>query len=88
MFSINIKNGAKMKKFKKSKKGKREKDDISSLYFWGDEKAKRNILIAASWDSKVRLYDDSTADQEGAKRYVMPKHKMSVNFIDFKDSLG
>ena len=63
LFSINIKNGAKMKKFKKSKKkkekgGSKEKNDISSLYYWGD----KNILISSSWDGKVRLYDDSTAD--------------------------
>lgn len=83
MFSINIKNGAKMKKFKKSKKMKREKDDVSCLYFWGNQK---NILISASWDNKVRLYDDSTSEQEGTKRYSMKKHKDSVNFIDFKIS--
>jgi WD40 repeat protein len=59
---------------------KEVKDDISSLYYWGD----KNILITSSWDGKVRLYDDSTADQEGSKRYTMPKHKDSVNFIDFK----
>ena len=81
LFSINIKNGAKMKKFKKSKKRGREKEDISCLYYWGD---KRNILVSASWDGKVRLYDDSTADQEGSKRYTMKKHKDSVNFLDFK----
>lgn len=54
-----------MKKFKKNKKVKRDKDDISSLYYWGEDdedKPPRNILIAASWDFKVRLYDDSTAD--------------------------
>ena len=74
-----------MKKFKKSKKNKKDKDDISSLYYWGG--VGRNILISASWDGKVRLYDDSTSDQEGAKRYTMKKHKDSVNFIDFKESL-
>ena len=83
LFSINIKNGAKMKKFKKSKKTKREKDDISCLYYWGSDK---NILISASWDGKIRLYDDSTSDQDGQKRYTMKKHKDSVNFIDFKES--
>jgi WD40 repeat protein len=69
-----------MKKFKKSKKTKREKDDISCIFYWGADK---NILISSSWDGKVRLYDDSTADQEGSKRYTMKKHKDSVNFIDF-----
>jgi WD40 repeat protein len=85
LFSINIKNGAKMKKFRKSKKKKgsqKDKDDISSLYYWGD----KNILISSSWDGRVRLYDDSTADQEGTKRYTMKKHEDSVNFIDFKES--
>lgn len=72
-----------MKKFKKSKKHKRDKDDISCLYYWGD---KKNILISASWDTRVRLYDDSTSEQEGTKRYSMKKHKDSVNFIDFKPS--
>jgi WD40 repeat protein len=50
-----------MKKFKKTKKkkGKKHKDDISCLYYWGDGK---NILISSSWDGKVRLYDDSTAE--------------------------
>ena len=37
LFSINIKNGARMKKFKKNKKAKRDKDDISCLYYWGEE---------------------------------------------------
>ena len=39
MFSINIKNGAKMKKFKKGEKSKnKDKDDISGMYYktgWG-----------------------------------------------------
>jgi hypothetical protein len=48
-----------MKKFRKSKKNKKDKEDISALYYWGDN---RNILISASWDSKVRLYDDSTSE--------------------------
>lgn len=56
MFSINIKNGAKMKKFKKGEKSKnKDKDDISSMYYWGDQ----CVLLAASWDGNVRLYDDS-----------------------------
>jgi WD40 repeat protein len=76
VFSINIKNGARMKKFK------RHKADVSSLYYWGD----RNILISSSWDNKVRLYDDSTSESEGSKRYTMKKHKQSCNFIDFKPS--
>jgi hypothetical protein len=83
-----------MKKFKKNKKtgGKnggadlgKDKEDISSIYYWGEDNDQnpRNILIAASWDGRVRLYDDSTAEREGTRRYTMKKHRESVNFIDF-----
>jgi len=35
IFSINIKNGAKMKKFKKGEKsGNKDKEDISALYYY------------------------------------------------------
>jgi hypothetical protein len=41
------------------------------------------MLMASSWDKKVRLYDDSKADQQGSKRYTMKKHNDSVNYLDF-----
>jgi len=51
-----------MKKFKKKRK-KNDMDDISSLYYWGA----KTRLIAASWDTNVRSYDDNTSEQEGMK---------------------
>jgi len=81
MFSINIKNGAKMKKFKKGEKTKnKDKEDISSMFYWGEA----CVLLAASWDGNVRLYDDSDSSEEGIKKYTMDKHKDSVNYLDFK----
>lgn len=74
VFSINIKNGAHMKKFEE------HAGDVSSLYYWGE----KTILLSASWDKIVRLSDDSTSKPEGDTRYNMDKHKKSVNFIDFK----
>lgn len=74
VFSINIKNGAHMKKFEE------HKGDVSSLYYWGE----KTILLSASWDRSVRLSDDSTSKPEGNTRYNMDKHKDAVNFIDFK----
>jgi len=71
MFSINIKNGAKMKKFKKGEKNKnKDKEDISSMYYWGEKCG----LLAASWDGKVRLFDDSDSSEEGVKKFTMNKH--------------
>jgi hypothetical protein len=60
LFSINIKNGAKMKKFKKSKKSgaRKEKNDVSCLYYWPE----KTSVISSSWDGKVRVFDDGTAD--------------------------
>jgi len=51
-----------MKKFKKKKK-KQLLNDISALYYWGA----KTRLIAASWDTNVRTYDDTSAEAEGAK---------------------
>ena len=45
VFSINIKNGAPMKKFED------HKGDVSCLCYWGD----KNILLSSSWDKNVQL---------------------------------
>lgn len=81
MFSINIKNGAKMKKFKKGEKSKnKDKEDISSMYYWG---GKQTILMSASWDGHIRLYDDSDSSEEGLRKQTTWHHKDSANYIDF-----
>lgn len=83
MQSINIKNGARMKKFRKGgpKSKSKDKEDISSLYYWGDQ----TVLLAASWDGCVRLFDDAEGGEEGEKRHTMERHKDAVNFLDFKE---
>jgi WD40 repeat protein len=85
MFSINIKNGAKMKKFKKGEKTKnKDKEDVSAMYYWGSDN--NNFVLASSWDGNVRQYDDTDATEEGVKKYTMDKHKDSVTYLDFKTS--
>ena len=77
-----------MKKFKKGDKNDRHKhkpkekqEDISSIFYWGSQ----SVLMAASFDGKVRLYDDGDSAEEGIKKYTMDKHKDSVICLDFKD---
>ena len=84
--SINIKNGARMKKFRKEnpKSKSKDKEDISSLYYWGDQEKKINTLLAASWDGKVRLYDDQQSGEEGDWRWTMDRHTNAVNYLDFR----
>lgn len=82
LFTINIKNGAKGKKFKKGDKARnKDKEDISALYYWGSQ----SVLMAASSDGFVRLYDDGDASEEGIKKYTMEKHRDSVTCLDFKN---
>ena len=82
MFSINIKNGAKMKKFKKGyKSANKDKEDISCLYYWGS----KTQLFASSWDGKVMLFDDNESTEEGTQKSKLEKHKEAVNYIDFKE---
>jgi len=81
--SINIKNGARMKKFKKEgpKSKSKDKEDISSLYYWGAQ----TMLLAASWDGNVRLYDDKQSGEEGDWRWTMDRHTDAVNYLDFRN---
>jgi hypothetical protein len=63
VYCLNIKNGAKMKKFSKPQKQKqkdKEKEFISSITYWGyidetnpeTENNQKNLLLTGSWDSK------------------------------------
>lgn len=83
-YSVDVKNGVKLKKFKKEKGKEKEKDDIASLIYWDDADASINNLIIASWDSKIRLYDDKDATREGTMRNTIDRHKKEVNFVDFR----
>jgi hypothetical protein len=84
-----MKNGARMKKYKKedSKKNLKEKQDISFLKYSG-KKYNEAILITSSWDGCIRIYDDSKSDSEHvAPKYTMDKHYPNqVNCIDFKEN--
>jgi len=72
-----------MKKFKKGDKSvNKDKDDISSLFYYNS--GQQCNLLAASWDGKVRLFDDSDSSEEGLKKYTMNKHMDAVTHIDFK----
>jgi WD40 repeat protein len=73
VFTINIKNGARMKKFRK------HDQDTSCLYYWGDF----NRLISCSWDGRVIIHDDSTSAQKGVLRNEFKQHKKSCNYLHF-----
>lgn len=69
--SINIKNGQKIKSFKKVDKcANKEKELISGLKYWGvgnddnggNESVIKNQIIVTSWDSSLRFFDDDDAN--------------------------
>eukprot|EP00357_Protocruzia_adherens_P001233 CAMPEP_0115009238 /NCGR_PEP_ID=MMETSP0216-20121206/22477_1 /TAXON_ID=223996 /ORGANISM="Protocruzia adherens, Strain Boccale" /LENGTH=921 /DNA_ID=CAMNT_0002376975 /DNA_START=26 /DNA_END=2791 /DNA_ORIENTATION=+ len=77
VFTIDVKNGAKMKKFV------RHSEDTSSLVYW--EKGNKRRLISASWDGTLRIHDDSTADYKIENiRYEMNQHKEACNNLSLK----
>lgn len=59
LFSINIKNGARIKKFKK------HGDEVTGVVYWPE----RRFLISCSWDTKVHIHDDSKSDPVGIIRH-------------------
>lgn len=98
MYCLNIKNGARMKSFKKDSKNKdKEKEFISSLIYWGwigdpsmvDEDpsvVQKNVLLTGSWDSIQRVFDDSDPEASTGKlREPIDRHNgKAINFLDLK----
>lgn len=73
IYCVNVKNGAKMKKFKRPDKSKgKEKNDVSSMIYWADHDPKTGEsqcnVISASWDCVLRLWDDNNTDRDGQYR--------------------
>ena len=76
VYCLNVRNGIVKKRFKKPRESShydREKCDISSLCYWGEtpgvDAPPKNLLITASWDKSMCLYDDNDVDdREGTLR--------------------
>lgn len=69
--SVNIKNGARIKKFLK------HSDEVTSLLYW----EKNKFLVSSSWDGKVRIHDDSKSESKGTIRFDGIQHSNSANFV-------
>jgi hypothetical protein len=94
--SINIKNGQKIKSFKKVKTKEtinKEDELISSAMYWGvgecgdeEESVIKNQLILSSWDKEMYLFDDDDAESRTGEQRSQPtkRHKGPINFLDFK----
>lgn len=94
--SINIKNGQKIKSFKKVKsKDPIHKEDelISCCKYWGvaegeeeQESVTKNQLILSSWDKEMYLFDDDDAESRTGEQRSQPskRHKGPINYLDFK----
>ena len=89
IFTVNVKNGAKMKKFERHNKM------ITDLGYWTSvslnkqEKEKSNgrgmrRLISASGEEIVKVHDEDSIDPHKSCRYRMLQHKGAVNTIAIK----
>lgn len=75
--TFKVKNGSKIKKFKK------HKGEVTSLIFWSECR----YLISSSWDHKVHVHDDSRGGDKGSIRFDQIKHNDIVNGIDLKGKI-
>jgi WD40 repeat protein len=69
--SVDIKNGAKVKKFSK------HKEEVTGLVYWPENR----ILISSSWDKKIKIHDDSKIEEDNQVRYKIKQHVENVNSI-------
>jgi len=70
---------------KKKSIKRRENAEISNLIYLTDEK----LLITASWDSTIRIYDESEADESTLLRIMSGAHKDSdINAMTYSSHLN
>jgi len=73
VFSINVKNGAVMKKFA------RHKDVTSSLVYCGET----TRLMSAGWDHVVMVHDDRQSESQSESRSKFTHHTEQVNCLTY-----
>eukprot|EP01022_Parablepharisma_sp_SALTPOND_P017929 TRINITY_DN2914_c0_g1_i1.p2 TRINITY_DN2914_c0_g1~~TRINITY_DN2914_c0_g1_i1.p2 ORF type:complete len:945 (-),score=108.06 TRINITY_DN2914_c0_g1_i1:6739-9573(-) len=73
VFSINVKNGALMKKFA------RHDNVTSSLVYCGET----TRLMSAGWDSLIMVHDDKQSESQSESRTKFKKHEDQVNCLDY-----
>ena len=69
--AVNIKNGAKIKKFSK------HKEEITDILHW----AENRLIISSSWDKHIKIHDDSKITEEHQIRHEITLHTENVNSI-------
>ena len=69
--SINVKNGARIKKFAK------HRDEVTCIEYWEEEKQ----LFSASRDKRILIHDDSKAEDDPVTRNESIKHRAGVNCL-------
>ncbi|CAD8108111.1 unnamed protein product [Paramecium primaurelia] len=76
IFTVNIKNGAKMKKFERHHKM------ITDLAHWSNDTNRR--VISCSREDTVNIHDEDSQDAHKSCRYKMKQHHLSVNSLHVK----
>ena len=77
VFSINVKNGALMKKFA------RHKDVTSSLAYCGET----TRLMSAGWDHVVMVHDDRQSESQSESRSRFTHHTEQVNCLAYREEV-
>ena len=86
IFTVNIKNGAKMKKFERHHKM------ITDLAHWTSETMQnpdernqdQRRVVSISREESVNIHDEDSSDPHKSCRYRMKQHKASCNSISIK----
>ena len=84
IFTVNIKNGAKMKKFERHHKM------ITDLLYWASASVENDKdkdirrIVSISRESNVHIHDEDSVDPHKSVRYTMKQHLKSCNSLSLK----
>jgi WD40 repeat protein len=78
VFSINVKNGAVMKKFA------RHADVTSAMVYCGET----TRLMTGSWDRFVLVHDDSQSESQNQSRFKFPEREQQINCLAYNPKVS
>ncbi len=84
LFTVNVKNGAKMKKFEKHTKLVQDLVYWTSASYDNKEKESQRRIISISRDKVMNVHDEDQLDPIKSVRYQMQKHSESLNKLSLK----
>ena len=86
IFSINVRNGARLRDFKKHQKPPNSPEKVITDLAYFNKKKDTKVLVTASLCSSIMIHDDSESDPNKSRSNELLHHKREVTCLSIKEA--